>query len=159
MRSPEDRRAWRAKHRWRKCSRCWSAEPLPGTARCAWCRAKDAERKPHLAHMRHDTAEHAEMVRLSRLGVAPCAISGLMLAQLRDCGLRLEVDRINARLGYVRGNMRVVASRVNRWLQDGPVSDARVLEFREVVLREVSDEARIMASLVSWGVGDEPRPA
>ena len=154
MRSPEDRRAWRAKHRWRKCSRCWSAEPLPGTARCAWCRAKDAERKPHLAHMRHDTAEHAEMVRLSRFGLAACEVSGLTLAQLRDHDMRLEVDRINARRGYVVGNMRIVCSRVNRWLQDGPVSDAAVVELRDMVLAEVSEEARIMGAMKQGGGGE-----
>lgn len=130
-------RRYRRLHAGVRCSRCASTDLLPGLHRCAWCRALDAERKPHVAHLRHHTAAHAEAIRLAHAPAAVCALSGLTLAELLDAGLRLDVDRINGARGYVRGNLWVIASRLNRqkqafedrlpaWCVDELVKDVRM---------------------------------
>lgn len=89
------------------------------------------------------------MVRLLRFGDAPCAVTGLSLEQLREYGLRLEVDRINPARGYVAGNMQVVCSRINRarqtWGDDLPPDV--VDDLREMVLAPLSHEARVFGRM------------
>lgn len=87
---------------------------MPGASRCAWCRAKDRERKPWVRHMRHETGEHALVIETAHGEHARCALSGASAGELAAIGERLEVDRIDSRRGYVRGNMQVIAARLNR---------------------------------------------
>lgn len=111
-------RAYRARHRGVRCGRCSSTELLT-PARCAWCLAVDLERKPWLAGLEHDTTEHSRMLTLARAPRSRCAVSGLTLErlQLGDSTGRtysLQVDRIRNSLGYVPGNMQLLACRLNR---------------------------------------------
>lgn len=111
-------REYRSANRGARCSRCSSTDLLSAT-RCATCMALDAERKPWLDGMRHETLEHALLMRKARLVRSRCSLSGLTLAQLRAGDRRgarysLQVDRIDDAIGYVRGNMRLLACRLNR---------------------------------------------
>lgn len=110
-------RMYRAATRGARCGRCSSSEILPGRLRCARCKALDAERKPWVAHLRHDTDDHAAFIREAHDDLTRCALSGLTLEELRGAGYSLQVDRIDSRRGYVRGNLQVIACRLNRQKQ------------------------------------------
>jgi hypothetical protein len=69
--------------------------------------------------MLHDTLEHARLLELARRPHSRCAVSGLTLARLRRGGpdgrmYALQVDRISDEAGYIGGNMRLLACRLNR---------------------------------------------
>ena len=155
MSKSEWRRRWRKANAGRLCLRCCSEPPMPGSRRCAWCRAKDAERKPWLAHLRHDTAEHALMVADAHAPGSACEASGLRLEELVPFGLRLEVDRIDSRRGYVRGNMQLLASRLNRAKQacGDRLPDHEARELARLVRADHGLEARTMGAFDSGGGG------
>lgn len=148
MRTPEARRRWRRENRGRICSRCWSGPPLAGLSRCAWCRAKDAERKPWVRRLAHDTGEHALAIEAAHSGGGVCALSGLDAGALHEYGIRLEVDRIDSRRGYVRGNLQVIASRLNRAKQafGDRLPESVVRDLVSLVSGALSLEAQIFSS-------------
>lgn len=55
----------------------------------------------------------AGMLVASHAPESVCSSSGLTGAQLLSIGIRLTVDRIDPSLGYVAGNMRLMASSLN----------------------------------------------
>lgn len=111
MCSKEQQARWRAKVKSQGgCRRCGGTR-LPGTLHCGWCLAYDLEKaRPG---MEHDRAEHALMLSRSHRETSRCAASGLTSSELRSIGSRLTVDRIDNDRGYVRGNMQLLAWRLN----------------------------------------------
>ena len=138
------RAAYRARHP-ERCSRCARKRDLPGKW-CSWCLAEDRERRlPGVSHHRY---EHARMLVRSWRAGSRCAASGLTAAELAGVGERLVVDRINPFRGYVRGNVQLLAARLNNLKGRGPaVPSWAVAELRERLERQPSPEARIMREL------------
>lgn len=60
-----------------------------------------------------DTRAYAEMLRQACLPASRCASTGISLVGLKKLGEKLSVDRIVPGLGYVEGNMRLLASCLN----------------------------------------------
>lgn len=95
-----------------RCRRCSTLGTLPDLRSCAWCLALDLEKR--LPHMEHDTAEHAMALQRARRPATRCEVSGFTLSELRACHDRLEVDRTDPSVGYVVGNMVLMAGSLNR---------------------------------------------
>lgn len=93
------------------CYRCGSRDSLPMTRHCARCYAYFRERS--LPHLEHDLEAHTKIVLLTRQPASLCLISGRSLLALRKVGCSLTVDRLNSQLGYVEGNMQLLASDLN----------------------------------------------
>lgn len=94
-----------------RCYRCGSRDSLPMTRHCARCYAYFRERS--LPHLEHNLEAHMKVVLLTRNPTSVCLISGRSLLALRKVGLTLTVDRLNSQLGYVEGNMQLLASDLN----------------------------------------------
>ena len=106
-------RRLRATLRGVRCIRC-SRAPLTPCVSCSRCIALYMEKGDHLRGMQHDTDAHAAMLAMAHDPSAHCAVSGYSGAALAACELRLEVDRIDPRLGYLVGNMQLLAGPLNR---------------------------------------------
>jgi len=61
----------------------------------------------------HEHAAFSRMLYLSRMPMSCCAVTGRTLFTLRKVGDQLSVDRIDSTLGYVAGNMRLLALSLN----------------------------------------------
>ena len=94
------------------CSRCCrKIRPSRDGRRCSRCSAIRRESK--LPWYTHDTAEHSRYIRARYNPRSRCQASGLSLIALKKLGCILTVDRIDSRKGYVRGNMQLMADRLN----------------------------------------------
>lgn len=102
--------AYRATHP-ERCLRCCARLVAAVARHCCRCLARIAESKH--PGKRHDLEAHAAMMAAARDPAARCAISGLTLRQLKRRGEWLECDRIDSALGYVAGNMQLLARRLN----------------------------------------------
>lgn len=93
-----------------RCSRC-GKEPLDGLRKCARCFAQ--RRMDQLPNLKHHFGWYLRALIRAHDVRSTCAVSGYSLLALRKCGDQLSVDRIDPRLGYVRGNIRVIALSLN----------------------------------------------
>jgi hypothetical protein len=93
------------------CYRCGARDSLPLTKHCARCSSYFRERM--LPHLVHNLEKHAELFTLSCNPLSQCIVTGRSLVALRKVGQRLTVDRLNSRLGYVDGNMQLMAGDLN----------------------------------------------
>ena len=93
------------------CYRCGMREPLPLTRHCHRCSAYFRERG--LPHLEHDLEAHANLILLSCAPQSRCMITGRSLHALWKVGQRLSVDRIQSHLGYILGNMQLMAIDLN----------------------------------------------
>jgi len=129
--SREQMRRWKAtfrkRHRTTRCGHCSRALNLDGLHQCSRCLALLLER-PTCGELRHDTAAHARMLEAARNPLSRCAASGLTLYELAKVGLSLQVDRIDPRRGYERGNMALLAAPLNRAKARGFVVPRYALE-------------------------------
>lgn len=64
--------------------------------------------------MEHDTEAHAHLIKLSKDPRSRCEVSGYSRLALAKVGEELQVDRVNPRIGYVVGNIRLLAGSLNR---------------------------------------------
>lgn len=91
--------------------------------------------------MEHDTEAHAELIRLSKDPRSVCGVSGYSLLALKKVGEELTVDRVNPRLGYVVGNIRLLARGLNNAKGVGrEVPRGAVLKLRWKVQRIRKDK-------------------
>lgn len=93
------------------CYRCGMREPLPMTKHCARCAAYFRERS--LPNLEHDLERHAMFIQACSLPTSICSITGRSLLALQKVGQKLTVDRVRSNLGYLNGNMQLMASDLN----------------------------------------------
>lgn len=65
---------------------------------------------PHLAH---DLNAHTHMLAQAVVPTSRCSLLGRSLLALRKIGQTLTVDRIDPTLGYIEGNMQLLARDLN----------------------------------------------
>lgn len=112
MATAAEQARWRAKVAAAgRCAHCGKGR-LNGCRQCAWCLAAALEKR--LRHLEHDRRAHAAMLVRSHDPGERCAASWLTGHELALIGQRLTVDRVDPCLGYVAGNMQLLASRLNR---------------------------------------------
>lgn len=75
---------------------------------CAAYRREQSE-----GHQLHSTEAHAQMLILSHDPTSKCKVTGASLFALWKVGDKLSVDRIDPTLGYVEGNMQLMALSLN----------------------------------------------
>ena len=93
------------------CYRCGKREVLPLTKHCARCMAYFRERG--LPHLEHNLEAHAAFIVMSCRPQSQCKVTGRSLRALWKVGQRLSVDRIQSTLGYMPGNMQLIALDLN----------------------------------------------
>jgi len=103
---------------WGLCTRCGSRDSLPLTRHCGRCLAYLTERSH--PHLEHDLEAHAKMLELSRRSESLCTVTGRSGLSLMKVGEKLSVDRIDSSLGYVEGNMQLMALSLNSAKGAGP---------------------------------------
>lgn len=106
----DKKRNWRRRLSFERCYTC-GRRALPQRRSCALCQARWREWEHR--EMKHDTKAHAKMIMLSRDMRSRCSLTGLSLLALKKLADMLEVDRIDSRLGYTVGNMRLLAGTLN----------------------------------------------
>ena len=84
---------------------------MDGLRKCGRCFA--LRRMEQLPHLKHHFGWYLRALIKTHDVRSTCAVSGYSLLALRKVGDRLSVDRINPRLGYVHGNVRVIALSLN----------------------------------------------
>lgn len=130
------RARYRARHP-ERCSRCARARDLPGKW-CALCLAETLEKR--LPDHAHDTVEHAAMLLRARDPASACELSGATGEQLARINEHLEVDRRNPWLGYVAGNMQLLAGTLNRRKARGLEPPAWAVAWVRELCHEVRGE-------------------
>lgn len=66
-----------------------------------------------LPHLTHDRAAYVEVLAARHVRTNRCAVLGASAFLLSKLGETLTVDRIDSRLGYIKGNMQLLCGYLN----------------------------------------------
>lgn len=102
---------WRDRRPYGSCHRCATGRALKGLNVCAACRSDS--RRDKLPGVPFDTVAHQEALSACHDWTSRCAITGRSVFALRKVGERLSIDRIRPDLGYVPGNIQLIALSLN----------------------------------------------
>lgn len=103
----------------RTCQGCCKREALPDGTKCGPCRALANLSHDKYRDMWHNVGWYAHLLTECHNPKAQCSVLKRSQFVLNKAGYKLSVDRIDPRLGYTKGNTRLLTLELNEAKGDG----------------------------------------